>query len=564
MTELSLLADMAIVLAAALIGGMIAHRLKLPVIVGYLLVGVAIGPYGLHLVHDVGDVETLATIGVVLLMFTLGMEFSLKTLRQIGRVATLGGAAQIIATTALGFGVGWLLHWSVKESLLFGLFISMSSTIIVLKTLIERGELGSTHGRVMAGILLVQDLSVVIIMLILPSLGDDGGVFTKAWGWDFLKALSFLAAIFVLGFWVLPWFMRRVTEGRSRELFVLTVVCLVFGAAFGAYYVGLSVALGAFLAGLLVSEAEYAHQARADIGPLRDIFAILFFVSLGMLADPSFMMANPAEVGAVVAAIVVGKFIIVSVIVWAFGYSGKTTLFAGSGLFQIGEFSFVIAAVALGMGIISNHLYSLTLAAAGITMLLTPFGMGLVSGLYHRLIRVKGVSRLFAAHTDPGGSDERKRLSGHVVICGYGQVARNLGKVLERRNFPYLVVDIDPRNLDPVRARGIPCIYGDAANPEILARAGLERARVMVITFPDPIATRLAAANARRINPRLNIVARVHRDEDTEALRELGVAEMVRPELEAGLEVIRHTLHRFGLTTQEIQYIVNALREEGV
>jgi CPA2 family monovalent cation:H+ antiporter-2 len=488
----------------------------------------------------------------------------LKTLRQIGRVATLGGAAQIIATTALGFGVGWLLHWSVKESLLFGLFISMSSTIIVLKTLIERGELGSTHGRVMAGILLVQDLSVVIIMLILPSLGDDGGVFTRAWGRDFLRALSFLALIFVLGFWVMPWFMRRVTEGRSRELFVLTVVCLVFGAAFGAYYVGLSVALGAFLAGLLVSEAEYAHQARADIGPLRDIFAILFFVSLGMLADPSFMMANPAEVGAVVAAIVVGKFVIVSVIVWAFGYSGKTTLFAGSGLFQIGEFSFVIAAVALGMGIISNHLYSLTLAAAGITMLLTPFGMGLVSGLYHRLIRVKGVSRLFAAHTDPGVSDERKRLSGHVVICGYGQVARNLGKVLERRKFPYLVVDIDPRNLDPVRARGIPCIYGDAANPEILARAGLERARVMVITFPDPIATRLAAANARRINPRLDVVARVHRDEDTEALRELGVAEMVRPELEAGLEIIRHTLHRFGLTTQEIQYIVNALREEGV
>jgi len=216
------------------------------------------------------------------------------------------------------------------------------------------------------------------------------------------------------------------------------------------------------------------------------------------------------------------------------------------------------------MGIISNHLYSLTLAAAGITMLLTPFGMGLVSGLYHRLIRVKGVSRLFAAHTDPGVSDERKRLSGHVVICGYGQVARNLGKVLERRKFPYLVVDIDPRNLDPVRARGIPCIYGDAANPEILARAGLERARVMVITFPDPIATRLAAANARRINPRLDVVARVHRDEDTEALRELGVAEMVRPELEAGLEIIRHTLHRFGLTTQEIQYIVNALREEGV
>lgn len=564
MGELSLLVDMAIVLVAALVGGLVARRLRLPIIVGYLLAGVAIGPYSLRLVHDVGNVEILATIGVVLLMFTLGIEFSLKTLRQIGKVATFGGVIQIIATTALGYAVGWLLGWSRTESVLFGFFIAMSSTIIVLKTLMERGELGTTHGRVMIGILLVQDLSVVPIMVALQSLGGEEAVFSAAWGWEILGAVSFLAVVLVVGFWVLPWFMRRVTEGRSRELFLLTVVCLCFGAAFGAYYVGLSIALGAFLAGLLVSGSPYAHQARAEIGPLRDIFATLFFVSLGMLADPRFIAENPGEVGVVVAAIVVGKFVIVSVVPWAFGYAAKTAIFAGGGLFQIGEFSFVLAALALEMGVISNHLYSLTLAAAGITMLLTPFGMGLVSGIYHRLIQRKRLAGLLTARADPAGMGEGKQLSGHVVICGYGQVARNLGKVLDRRNFPYLVIDIDPRNLDPVRARGIPCIYGDAANPEILARAGLEKARVMVITFPDPIAVKLAVANARRINSRLDIVARVHRDEDTNVLRESGVAEMVRPELEAGLEIIRHTLHRFGLTSQEIQYIVNALREEGI
>ena len=562
MTELSLLADMAIVLAAALIGGLIVRRLRLPIIVGYLLVGVAIGPYGLHLVHNVGDVKTLATIGVVLLMFTLGIEFSLNTVRQIGKVATLGGAAQIVATTGLGFGIGWLLDWSPKESLLFGFFIAMSSTIIVLKTLMDRGELGSPHGRVMIGILLVQDLSVVIIMLILPALGGEAEVFTRAWAWDLVKAIIFIVGIFVVGFWLLPRFMRSVMERRSRELFLLAVVCLGLGAAFGAYYVGLSVALGAFLAGLLVSESEYSHQARADIGPLRDIFAILFFASLGMLADPNFIVAHPAEVVTAVAAIVVGKFIIVSLIVWAFGYSGKTTLLAGGGLFQMGEFSFVIAAVALEMGIISNHLYSLTVAVAGITMLLTPFGMGLVSGVYHRVIQGKRVAGLFATYVDPDTGGERKHLSGHVVICGYGQTAQNLARILDRRNFTYLVIEIDHRNLDPARAKGIPCIYGDAANPEILARADLERAKVMVVTFPDPIAAKLAAANARKINPRLDIVARVHRDEDIEVLRDLGVAKMVRPELEAGLEIIRHTLHRFGLTTQEIQYIINTLREE--
>ena len=564
MSELSLLADMAIVLAAALVGGMIAHRLKLPVIVGYLLVGIAIGPYGLHLVRDVGDVETLATIGVVLLMFTLGMEFSLKTLRQIGRVATLGGAAQIIATTGLGFGLGWLLHWPLRESLLFGFFIAMSSTIIVLKTLMERGELGSTHGRVMIGILLVQDLSVVPVMIILHSMGSDVETFSTTWIWDLLKVIAFIGVVVVLGFWVFPRLMRRVTERRSRELFLLTVVCVALGAGFGAYYVGLSIALGAFLAGLIVSESQYAHQARAEIGPLRDIFAVLFFVSLGMLADPSFISSNPGEVIAVVGAIVVGKFLIVSVITWGFGYASKTASFAGGGLFQIGEFSFILSAVALETGLISNYLHSLVLAAAGITMLMTPFGMGLVSVVYHRLIQRERMAGLLTARVDPVAPQDRKQLSGHAVICGYGRTAQNLVRVLERRNFPYLVIDIDPRSLDSLRARGIPCIYGDAANLDILAQAQLERARVMAVTFPDPIGAKLAVANARRINPRLDVVARVHRDEDTEALRKLGVAEMVRPELEAGLEVIRHTLHRFGLTTQEIQYIVNALREEGV
>lgn len=564
MIELGLLADMAIVLAAALGGALIARRLKLPIIVGYLVVGVIIGPHGLHLIQNAGDVETLATIGIVLLMFTLGIEFSLKTLRQIGTIATLGGVIQIAATTGLAFGLGWLLHWPLRESLLFGFFMAMSSTIIVLKTLMERGELGTTHGRVMIGILLVQDLSIVPIMIAISSMGSGIEAFSTTWIWDLIKVLSFMGVILILGFWGFPWFMRRVAGGRSRELFLLTVVCVALGAGFGAYYVGLSVALGAFLAGLMVSESQYAHQARAEIGPLRDIFATLFFVSLGMLADPSFIWANPGEVGIVVAVIIAGKFLIISFITRGFGYATKTALFAGGGLFQIGEFSFILAAVALQTDLISEHIYSLTLAAASITMLLTPFGMGLVSSIYHRLIQRKSVAELLTERADPADTEEQKKLSGHVVICGYGQVAQNLGRVLERRNFPYLVIDIDPRSLDPLRARGIPCIYGDAANPDILAQAQLERARVMVIAFPDPIAARLALANARRINPRLDVVSRVHRDEDSEVMRGLGVAKIVRPEIEAGLEIIRHTLHRFGLTTQEIQYIVNMLREEQV
>ncbi len=564
MGELSLLASMAIVLGVALVGGMAARLLRLPVILGYLLSGIVIGPYGLKLVPELGDVETLAEIGVVLLMFTLGIEFSLRTLRQVGKVAILGGAAQIVVTVALGLMVGWLLQWSLTEAVVFGFFIALSSTIIVLKTLMERGELGSPHGRVMIGILLVQDLSVVPMMVILTSLGEPETGVWGSLGWPVLKAVLFLAVLFALGYWVLPQVMKRVAGRRSRELFLLTVVCLSLGAAFGADYVGLSAALGAFLAGLLFSESEYAHQALADIRPLRDIFAILFFVSLGMLADPSFVAENPGEVGAVVAAIVLGKFLIVALVPWVFGYSAKTSLFAGSGLFQIGEFSFVLAALALEMDIISNNLYSLTLAAAVITILLTPFGMGLTSKIYHRLIQGERVSNFLAARLDPMASSQGRQLSSHAVVCGYGRMAKSLGQVLERRNFSYLIIDIDPRVIELARERDIPCIYGDASNPDILARAELERAKVLVVTLPDPIAAKLAVANARRINPRLDVVARVHRDEDTEVLRSLGVAEMVRPELEAGLEVIRHTLHRFGLTMQEIQYIVNTLREEEV
>ncbi len=564
MNELGLLTSMALVLGIALIGGMAVRLIRLPVIIGYLLSGIIIGPYGLGLVQDVENVETLATIGVVLLMFSLGIEFSLKTLRQIGKVATVGGAAQIVTTVALGVMVGWLLGWPIREAILFGLFISLSSTIIVLKTLMDRGELGSPHGRVMIGILLVQDLSVVPMMIVLPSLEESGIALLGSLGLAVLKAALFLGAIFVLGFWVFPWFMRKAAEVRSRELFLLTVVCLAIGAAFGAYYAGLSIALGAFVAGLLVSESVYAHQALADIRPLRDIFAVLFFVALGMLIDPSFVAANPGEVGVIVAAIVLGKFLITSLVPRVFGYSDKTVLFVGSGLFQIGEFSFILAALALELDLISNDLYSLTLTAAVITILLTPLAMNATSVLYHRLIQSERGSRFFAGRLDPVPLDEGKPLMNHVVICGYGRVSKNLGRVLERRKFSYLVIDIDPRVIDSAREKGIPCVYGDAGNSEILAQAGLGRARVLVVTFPDPIATKLTVENARRMNPRLDVVARIHRDEDTEELRNLGVAELVRPELEAGLEIIRHTLHRFGLTTQEILYIVNTLREEEV
>ena len=550
-----------IVLVAAFIGGVIARRLGLPVILGYLIGGIAVGPYGFGLVHDVEQISTVAEIGVVLLLFTLGLEFSLKTMRRTGRVAIIGGIVQILSTIALGLVIGILLNWPLQEAVLFGFFIALSSTMVVLKLLMERGELDTAHGRIMIGILLVQDLAVIPMMVIIPVIGESG--WATALGIAVLKAVLFLGGMLVLGLWVLPRVMRRVTGLRSRELFLLAVFGLVLTVAFASDYFGISLALGAFVAGLLISESEYAHQALAEMVPLRDIFATLFFVSLGMLVNPLFLVENLGAVSVVVAAIVGGKFIICSLIPRLFGYSVKTMLYVGAGMFQIGEFSFVLAAAALSAGAMSKYLYDLTLTSAVITILLTPFALGGASLLYKRLNQGERFARILADLTDPHFS-RGFQLSNHVVICGHGLVGRNLGMVLERRSFSYLVIDNDPRIIDTLHAKGVPHIYGDASNPEILSRAVLDKAKVLLITFHDPTATELTVRNALKINPKLDVVARVHFDDEAQTLRTLGVAEVVRPEFEAGLEIVRHTLHRFGLTGPEIQYIINALREEGL
>lgn len=563
--DITLLGSMALALGVALAAGFMANLAKLPVILGYLVGGIVIGPYVLGLVEDVDEVETLATIGIVLLMFTLGVEFSLKTLRRMGRVVILGGIIQIIGTTALGILIGSLFDWPLRESVLFGFFISMSSTVIVVKILMDRGDVGSPHGRIMIGILLVQDLSVVPIIAILPSLDKTGMELLADIGWALLKADLFLVAVVLLGLWGLPRLMKRVARGRSRELFLLAIVSISLGAGFGAYHLGLSIALGAFLAGLLVSESEYAHQALADIRPLRDVFAVLFFVSLGMLADPGFVADNPGKVAIIVVAVIIGKSAISALVPWMFGHGAKTTAFVGSGLFQIGEFSFVLAALALDKKLISDDVYALTLATAFITILLTPFAMSSASNIYYRTIQRKKITGLLVeGEADPEAIVEGKALANHVVICGYGKIARYLGRALDQRGFSYMVVDIDPIAIDAARKKGIPFIFGDASNPEVLVETRLEKARVLVVGFPDPIATKLIVQNARKINHRLDIVARAYGDEEMAALRAYGAAEVVRPDFEVGLEIIRHTLHRFGMSPQEIQFMVSKLREEGL
>jgi CPA2 family monovalent cation:H+ antiporter-2 len=554
--------DLLIVLVTAIAGGMIARLLRLPVILGYIVGGIAIGPYGFGFVQDTQTIDSLAEVGVVLLLFAIGLEFSIKDLLRMGKIAVLGGIAQILISAAAGFGLGKLVGLSTTGAVFFGFIIALSSTMVVLKLLMERGEMDTAHGRIMLGILLVQDLSVVPIMVIMPAVGGDASELWASLGIALLKAAGFIALMLVLGVWGLPWFLKKVAGQRSRELFLLTIIVICLAAAFGTFYFGLSAAFGAFAAGLLISQSGFARQAFADILPLRDTFAALFFVSLGMLANLSFVGDNLGTVILVAFAIMVAKFIICSAITRVFGYGHKTVLMVGTGLVQIGEFSFIIAMMGVETGILSEYLYSLTVAAAILTMLLTPFLMSFNSVVYRRLSQREWFAHRLISTIDPDWQSHDYELSRHAVICGYGDIGSRVASVLEKQKFSYLVIDLDPTVISQLRTQGVPCIYGDASNPEILAHAYLDRARVLVCTIPDYVAEELTARNAKAINPKLDIVARIRRDSDAELLRGVGVTELVLPVFEGSLEVIRHTLHRFGMSTTDIQYILNNLRRE--
>lgn len=562
MDTLNIGRDLIIVLATAIAGGMLARLLRLPVILGYLAGGIIVGPFGFGWVNDSTTIHTLANVGVVLLLFAIGLEFSIKELLKLSKISILGGLAQIILTAAVCFGLGRLLHISLTGSIFFGFILSLSSTMVVLKLLMDRGEIDTIHGRIMLGILLVQDISVVPLIVAIQAVGGDGGSLFSSIGIAMAKAVGFIVLMVTLGYWGMPWFLKRVAALRSREIFLLTVIVICFAAAFGTYKFGLSAAFGAFAAGLLISQSAYARQAFADILPLRDTFAALFFVSLGLLAERTYILGHIGRVLAIVVGIIFIKFLIGSGITRLFGYSHKTVLMVGTGLINVGEFGFILASMGLDKNIFTPETYNLIVASAILTILLTPFVMSLNSYLYRRLSQTKMFARQLISHTDPGLNVTEMSLSRHAVICGYGRVGRRIAEIMEKQKFSYLVIELDPTIISELNARGIPCIYGDASNPEILSHAYLDKARVLVCTIPDYMATELTARNAFKLNPRIDIVARVHRDSDVESLKGLGVTELVLPLFEGSLEMIRHTLHRFGMNNTEIQYILNNMRRE--
>ncbi len=549
-------ADIAIIVVAGLIGGLIAQQLRQPLILGYILAGIMVSPFtGGVTVSNIHDIELLAEIGVALLLFALGLEFSLKELKPVRHIALIGTPIQILLTMALGFGIGRLFGWEWIDSLWLGGLIALSSTMVTLKTLMSQGRMGTLSSRIMIGMLVVQDLAVVPLIIILPQL-DEPGAGLPVLGWATLKAALFLFLMIFVGTRVIPRLMAYIASWNSRELFLLAITAIGLGIGYGTYLFGLSFAFGAFVAGMVLSESDYGHQALSDIIPVRDLFGLLFFVSVGMLLDPFFLIENWGIILAVVLLVSVGKGLIFSTLSSVFGYGNVVPLAVGLGLFQVGEFSFVLARVGVSTNSISNNLYMLTLTTAIVTMVLTPPVSRLTAPLY--ALR----KRWFKRETLQSINLPETGLRNHVVIAGGGRIGQYVAQVLQRLDLAFVIIEMDYRRVTQAKDENFPIIYGDASQKIVLEAAKVDQACLVLITTPAVIITQTIVDQVRYSNPTVHIVARAEGIEQMQALHDHGVYEVVQPEFEAGLEITRQALLHLNIPATEIQRFTDTIRRE--
>lgn len=555
--EPHLLVNLVFAMGAAVVSAFVALRLRQSVLIGYLVAGVIIGPYSPGFVGDAKVVQELAEIGVILLMFSVGLEVSFRDLLRSGPAALVGANLQVAILIGIGYLVGTALGWSTMESLFLGAVVSGSSSILVIKILGERGELDTQHGHLTLAWLAVQDLGTVLLVVVLSALAGSGREMAHDMLWAIGKAVLFLGVAGPLAAVVFPRVFERVAALRNRELFILTVTLVALGTAYASTFFGLSLALGAFVAGVVVGESDLSHQILGEVMPVRDVFAGLFFISVGMLVNPVAVAQNPLPVILIVAVIVVIKGAVSALLVLLFRYPGQTALRTGIGLAQSAEFSFLLASLGVGLGVVSSGTFSSMMAGIVITIALAPMLYGAASPLARKLVRGFGDGALgkFPPSADPG-----KQLRGHAVICGYGRVGRIVAEALSRRQLPFVVISVDPRLVRRLREHGVHALLGNAANPVLLDLAGLARARVLVIAVPDAAESRQILDHARRVNPALDIVVRTHSWTERDLILDRGDAEVVMGELELALEMTRHTLHRFGVSTLEAQSAIHGLR----
>jgi len=562
--EISLLANLAIALVVAFVGGLLARQIGLPTIVGYLLAGMAIGPFTPGFVGDVEDIRQLAEIGVIFLMFGVGLHFSLKDLWDVRQVALPGAMLQMVIATGLGFALSQLWGWAPLSGLMLGLSISIASTVVLLRGLMDNGLLSTTAGRIAVGWLVMEDLATVLILVMLPIL-FGGHNEQSLWSaiLSLLKVALFVTVVLFIGRRLLPKLLDVIVATRSRELFILAAVAIALGTAFGAAaFFDVSLALGAFLAGVVLNETQFSHQIGDDVLPFRETFAVIFFVSVGMIVNPVYLWANAGQVLALTALIVLGKSFFTQLLGFVLPASGRTMLIVAAGLSQIGEFSFILGQAGVTLGLLTTEQYALILAGSLLSIMVNPLMFRSIKTVERVMQRMSPqLWERFDQHPlQP--ADLALPREGHVVVVGYGRVGQHIVNVLERLGVPRLVIEIDSGRAAEFNARGIPTLFGDAANSDVLIHAGLERARALVVTLPDETATEMVVAAARKIAPNLPIIARAATTKGVGRLLNLGAHDVIHPELEGGLEVMRHTLLCLGYPATQVQGYTDAVRRD--
>lgn len=558
--NITLISTIAAGFGLALIFGFIAERLRMPALIGYLLAGILLGPYTPGFYADIGIASQLSEIGVMLLMFGVGLHFSVEDLMSVRRIALPGAVVQMSIATVLGMGVAYWWGWSLGEGLIFGLALSCASTVVLLKALESRGILDSMNGRIAVGWLVVEDLATVLVLVLMPPLAGilggnivEGTKDTSIWmtlGITLLQVFGFIAFMLIAGRRIIPWLLWHIAKTGSRELFTLSVIAAAIGIAYGAAMLfSVSFALGAFFAGMVMRESEFSHRAAEESLPLRDAFAVLFFVAVGMVFNPMVLIEEPLHVLIVVAIIIVGKSIAAMALVLAFRYPLNTALTVAASLAQIGEFSFILAGLGLSLGILPTEGLNLVLAGALFSIALNPLVFASIKPFSNWLLKRSSTARMLNTRVDPYAelpmSTERKYLEGQVVLVGYGRVGRRIAEALNTRGIPYVVAEQNRDQVEALRKQGIAAVSGDASDPSVLIQAHIANAAMLVIATPDPINVRQMADIARTLNPTIEIVLRTHSEEESQMLRKDGMGVVFYGEEELAKGMTTHVLERF-------------------
>jgi CPA2 family monovalent cation:H+ antiporter-2 len=560
-----LFGDLLIILLVSVPVAFICLRLKLPLLVGLMLTGIAIGPSGFGLIKEIEAIEVLAEIGVMLLLFTIGLEFSIKRLAEMKRLVLIGGGLQVVLTIGATAGVAIFFGRSATQSIFFGFLVALSSTAIVLKSYVERNEVDSPHGRAGIGILLFQDISIVFMLLAIPLLGGKDIVSFTTIVLDLGSSLLALAVLVLAAWFLLPKFLKQVVHLRSPEAFLLTVVLLCLGMSWVTSQFGLSLALGAFIAGMVLADSDYSHQVTSEVLPFRDVFNSLFFVSIGMLLSVTALLANIGSVALLVVGLIIGKALIIWAIVRILGYPQRIATMTGLGLAQIGEFSFVLARAGQGANLLPDTDYQSFLAASIISMIATPFLISAAPriGYFVQSVLKDGSAADVENTEDDIHLTSSGGLQQHVIIVGYGLNGRNLARVLRAVAVPYVVLELNADVVRRAKAKGEKINFGDATRREVLLHAGIQQAWSLVLAMSDTAAARRTVDLAHRLNPDLHIIVRTRYVAEITELFELGANEVIPEEFETSIEIFSRVLHRYGISRNIMEQQIARIREQG-